>query len=190
MTGAVPGGPGDRLPGGRNDGTSSDPSDGHQPIGDGLPEGAEWDAALDEALDQFDRSHDETPDGSTAGASSGRSNGAARSDDQLRSRQRLRSALTTMTGRMMSERAVRASEAAAAAASASAEAANAVATGQSELREHRQRSAFHWGFFGGFGVLIAYVSYLMLDTIRDTLILIAIACLLAIGLDPLVGLIT
>ena len=37
-------------------------------------------------------------------------------------------------------------------------------------------------------MLIAYVSYLVLDTIRDTLVLIAIATLLAIGLDPLVGL--
>ena len=157
-----------------------------------MTDGAEWDAALDAALDQFDLAN-APPAGPPAGADHGGRPTEwvdRQSDEQLRSRQRLRSALTTVTSRMMSERAVRASEAAAAAAAASAEAANAVASGQSELRERRQRSAFHWGFFGGLGVLIAYVSYLMLDTIRDTLILIAIACLLAIGLDPLVGLIT
>lgn len=91
---------------------------------------------------------------------------------------------------MMSERAVRASEAAAAAATASAKAAEAAAAGQTGPKEPPRRSAFHWGFFGGFGVLIAYITYLVLDTIRDTLILIAIAMLLAIGLDPLVNLIT
>jgi predicted PurR-regulated permease PerM len=85
---------------------------------------------------------------------------------------------------------VRASEAAAAASLASAEAAKAAATGRAEAQESHRRSAFHMGFFGGFGVLIAYVSYLVLDTIRDTLILIAIAMLLAIGLDPLVNMIT
>ena len=64
-------------------------------------------------------------------------------------RGRLRPRLSTVTTRMMSERAVRASEAAAAAASASAQAAQAVADGRAEARERGHRSAFHWGFFGG-----------------------------------------
>jgi predicted PurR-regulated permease PerM len=193
MTGAVPGGSGDRLPGDRHDSPRGDRLDGENPVTKESTEGAEWDAALDEALDQFDRANESPAEsGSPAGSvETPGVNGAPESSaERLHSRQRLRSALTTMTGRMMSERAVRASEAAAAAAAASAEAATAVASGQNELRERQPRSAFHWGFFGGLGVLIAYVSYLMLDTIRDTLILIAIATLLAIGLDPLVGLIT
>ena len=103
---------------------------------------------------------------------------------------RLRAAVSTMTNRMMSERAVRASEAARRGVRPAREAAQAAATGQAEAQGSHRRSAFHMGFFGGFGVLIAYVSYLVLDTIRDTLILIAIAMLLAIGLDPLVNLIT
>ena len=48
-------------------------------------------------------------------------------------------------------------------------------------------SPFQWGFFGGLGVLIAYITFLVLDSIRDTLVMIAIATLLAIGLDPLVS---
>ena len=61
-------------------------------------------------------------------------------------RSRLRAAVTTMTSRMMSERAVRASEAAAAASQASAEAAKAAATGQAEAaQESHRRSAFHMG---------------------------------------------
>ncbi len=111
-------------------------------------------------------------------------------DQHRRGRIRLPRTLGSLTNRMMSERAVLATEAAAAAASASAEAVQLVASGQSEIRERGHRSAFHWGFFGGIGVLIAYVSYLVLDTIRDTLVLIAIATLLAIGLDPLVNFLT
>jgi predicted PurR-regulated permease PerM len=167
---------------------------GSAPFGNAIPgggvpsddaAGAEWDAALDHAMDEFDRDD-------AAGDRSGGVNGAGdgSTDQHGRSRARLRAAVSTMTGRMMSERAVRASEAAAAAATASAQAAQAAAAGQSGTKEPPRRSAFHWGFFGGFGVLIAYVTYLVLDTIRDTLILIAIAMLLAIGLDPLVNLIT
>lgn len=150
------------------------------------PAGAEWDAALESALDEFDSGHDGGNSDLPGGP--GGTNGDA--EHHQRSRDRLRATLATMTSRMMSERAVRASEAAAEAASASAQAAQAVADGHGEMRERSQRSAFHWGFFGGLGVLIAYVSYLVLDTIRDTLVLIAIATLLAIGLDPLVNLIT
>ena len=128
------------------------------------------------------------PSESAAPGSAARS--AEDEEQRRRTRARLRGTLGTLTSRMMSERAVRASEAAAAAASASAEAAQSVADGQIELKERGQRSAFHWGFFGGIGVLIAYVSYLILDTLRDTLILIAIATLLSIGLDPLVSFFT
>ncbi len=139
--------------------------------------------ALDLALDQFDQARGNEPGGNGDA-------GAGRSEQQQRSRARLRATLGAMTRGVMSERAVRASEAAAAAATASAEAAQAVVSGQSEIRERVNRSPFQWGFFGGIGVLLAYVSYLVLDTIRDTLILIAIATLLAIGLDPLVNLFT
>lgn len=145
--------------------------------------GAEWDAALEQAIDDFEEGSSSGNQGSAAGDS-------GTTAEQHRSR--LRAAVTSVTNRMMSERAVRASEASAAASLASAEAAKAAASGQADAQaqESRRRSAFHMGFFGGFGVLIAYVSYLVLDTIRDTLILIAIAMLLAIGLHPLVNMIT
>lgn len=146
--------------------------------------GTDWNAELDHALTEFERDTLEGAD--PVGAPGG--NGSAA--EHQKSSARLRAAVTSVTTRMMSERALRASEAAAAASLASAEAAKEAASGQSASRESHRRSAFHMGFFGGFGVLIAYVSYLVLDTIRDTLILIAIAMLLAIGLDPLVNLIT
>lgn len=53
--------------------------------------------------------------------------------------------------------------------------------------ETRVFSAFKAGFFGGVGLLLAYMAYLSLDTIRSTLIVIAVAALLAIGLDPAVN---
>ncbi|WP_051266954.1 AI-2E family transporter [Nakamurella lactea] len=53
--------------------------------------------------------------------------------------------------------------------------------------EKRVFSAFKAGFFGGVGLLLAYMAYLSLDTIRSTLIVIAVAALLAIGLNPAVG---
>jgi len=155
---------------------------GQRPLTEAESTGA-WEAALDDALDEFDLASDAEPQPSGNG-SAGSVGGDA---EQHRRRARLKAAVSTVTTRMMSERAVRASEAAAAAAEASAQAVQAVADGREEIREPT-RSAFHWGFFGGLGVLIAYVSYLVLDTIRDTLVLIAISTLLAIGLDPLVGL--
>lgn len=51
----------------------------------------------------------------------------------------------------------------------------------------RHLSPFRWGFVGGLGVLLAYVTYQSLDSLRGTLITIAVAALLAIGLDPAVG---
>jgi predicted PurR-regulated permease PerM len=97
----------------------------------------------------------------------------------------LRAALSTMTTRMMAERTVRASEAAAAAAAASSEAAEAL-TSSERVAARPYYSPFKWGFYGGIGVLLAYVAFLALDSIRSTLILIAIATLLAIGLNPIV----
>lgn len=51
----------------------------------------------------------------------------------------------------------------------------------------RHFSPFRVGFLGGLGVLLAWVAYQSLDSLRGTLITIAIAALLAIGLDPAVG---
>jgi len=152
---------------------------------------AAWQAALDDALDEFGHDPIDSPSGGPApGGSAGgsASDPAAPVDDDQRVRRRvgLLASLGTLSTRMMSERAVRATEAAAAAATASAQAAETAAAGES--LSHPYHSPFKWGFFGGLGVLLAYVTYLVLDTIRDTLILLAIATLLAIGLNPLVGL--
>lgn len=49
---------------------------------------------------------------------------------------------------------------------------------------------FRFGFLGGLGVLLAYITYLIADTIRSTLVVIAIAGLLAIGLHPAVAFLT
>jgi len=49
------------------------------------------------------------------------------------------------------------------------------------------RSPFSIGLLGGLGLIVAYMVYLSLDTIRGTLIVLAVAALLAIGLDPSVG---
>lgn len=51
----------------------------------------------------------------------------------------------------------------------------------------RHFSPFRVGFLGGLGVLLAWVAYQSLDSLRGTLITIAVAALLAIGLDPAVG---
>jgi predicted PurR-regulated permease PerM len=158
---------------------------------------ASWQAALDDALNEFGdaprQPHSGRPasNGPSAGGSTAESGAPVDhdhdDDQQGRRRAGLLASLTALSTRMMSERAVRATEAAAAAATASAQAAETAAAG-GESGSHPYHSPFNWGFFGGLGVLIAYVTYLMLDTIRDTLILLAIATLLSIGLDPLVSL--
>ncbi|MEO7378313.1 MAG: AI-2E family transporter [Nakamurella sp.] len=51
----------------------------------------------------------------------------------------------------------------------------------------RHFSPFRVGFLGGLGILLAWVAYQSLDSLRGTLITIAVAALLAIGLDPAVG---
>lgn len=45
---------------------------------------------------------------------------------------------------------------------------------------------FRTGFFGAIGVILAYITYLALESIRDTLVVIAIAAVVAIGLEPAV----
>ncbi len=92
----------------------------------------------------------------------------------------LRDSLSQLVTRMTAaERSMRAAEQSAAASSRAAAAAE-------ERAEERQFSPFKSGFFGGVGLLLAYMTYLSLDTIRSTLIVIAVAGLLAIGLDPAV----
>ncbi|WP_420122637.1 AI-2E family transporter [Nakamurella sp.] len=156
------------------------------PAGGGAePQGADaaLDAAIDDALAELARDHPsggpgDQPDGSPESA-------RAQSERWRRSRAGLRSAMHTISARVVSERALAASEEAA----AGAEAAPAAAAGQGRVTG-RRASPFEWGFLGGLGVLIAYITFLVLDSIRDTLLLIAIATLLAIGLDPLVSMMT
>ena len=110
---------------------------------------------------------------------------AARAVIQRRRLAGLGTALSTMTTRMMAERSARAVQAAEAAAEASQRAAE-----QAVDDERAARQTFHpfrVGFFGGLGLLLAYVTYLSVDTLRETLIVIAVALLLAIGLDPAVS---
>ena len=109
-------------------------------------------------------------------------------DRWRRSRAGLRAAVQTLTARMMSERAVGPARRRPPPRRPARRPRSAVDDGSGGVGS--RPSPFQWGFFGGLGVLIAYVSFLVLDTIRDTLVLIAIATLLAIGLDPLVVLMT
>ena len=129
-------------------------------------------SALNEALDEMDR---------TDGSGDEAVDSGGESADRRGRRASLRAAVSTVTNRVMAERTLRAAEAAAAAAE----------TASRELdtadRDRARFSPFRWGFYGGLGVLLAYVTYQSLDTIRSTLIVIAVASLLAIGLDPPVG---
>lgn len=45
---------------------------------------------------------------------------------------------------------------------------------------------FRTGFFGGIGLILAYITYLAVESIRDTLIVIAVAAVVSIGLEPAV----
>ncbi len=152
---------------------------------------AETDA--DEATGAADRPAESVSAGTDGEARAGADGGGSGHPDRepggthdgTESRHGIRAALSTVTTRMMAERAMRATEVAAAAAAASSEAATAAA-GRERVAAKPYYSPFKWGFYGGLGVLIAYVTYLSLDSIRTTLILIAIATLLAIGLNPIV----
>lgn len=119
---------------------------------------------------------------------------AARAAIQRRRRAGLGATLATLTTRMMAERtarAVQAAEAAQASAAASRRAAEDFGAEEVAARAERSDSAafhpFRTGFLGGAGLLLAYVTYLSLDTLRGTLIVISVALLLAIGLDPAVN---
>ncbi len=101
----------------------------------------------------------------------------------------LRSALSQMTTRMVAERALRTAQAAEQDSRRAAEAASEAAQEQRE-RQPGPFAPFRIGLLGGLGLLLAYTLYLSLDTIRSTLIVIAIATILAIGLDSAVGLLT
>ncbi|MBM9469096.1 AI-2E family transporter [Nakamurella leprariae] len=141
-------------------------------------------AALRDAITELDR-HE----------ASGEGRPAAR-----KARRDLRSTLSSVTTRLMAERTLRAAEVARSAAEA-VEAARIAAEEigvepAEEVKDGRLArlggrtgplAAFRIGFFAGLGLLLAYVTYESLDSIRSTLILIAIAALLAIGLDPPVG---
>src|SRR6478609_6961857 len=142
---------------------------------------AALDAAIDDALAELSRDQltagqaDERGDGSTDAS-------AARSERWRRSRAGLRTAMHTLSARVVADRAEAAAATSAAGAPAAADGGDRVARGRA--------SPFQWGFLGGLGVLIAYITFLVLDSIRDTLVMIAIATLLAIGLDPLVSMMT
>lgn len=110
---------------------------------------------------------------------------AARAVIQRRRLAGLGTALSTMTTRMMAERSARAVQAAEAAAEATRRAAEQAGGDERVARKGFQ--PFRVGFFGGLGIILAYVTYLCLDTLRGTLIVIAVALLLSIGLDPAVG---
>ena len=127
-------------------------------------------------------------------AAAGGETAAARAAIQRRRRAGLGATLATLTTRMMAERtarAVQAAEAAQAAAAASRRAAEDSGAEEMAVRAERSDSAafhpFRTGFLGGAGLLLAYATYLSLDTLRGTLIVISVALLLAIGLDPAVN---
>jgi predicted PurR-regulated permease PerM len=147
------------------------------------------DAAIDDALAELARDHAPVggPDERSAGSNG---DAAAQSERWRRSRAGLRAAKHSLAARVVTDRAVAATEAAAVAAPASAQAAHAAAAEGSDRVGRGRASPFQWGFLGGLGVLIAYITFLVLDSIRDTLVMIAIATLLAIGLDPLVSMMT
>lgn len=180
------------------------PADGDQPVGQPSRPAAYEVPAQGYPADGVPPVDAATPSTAPAAAPSRSISDPALDGEAARRRGSVRNAWQSVSSRVLSERALRASEAAAVAAEASQQAAAALAaypgvaladgptpddsvaaTGRGRRRS--QHSPFHWGFFGGLGVLIAYVTFLVLDTIRDTLLLLAIATLLAIGLNPLVS---
>ena len=138
----------------------------------------ELNRALDNALDQIDRME----------AAAGRS--STEPTDELRERRlRLRSVLGTMSTRVTAGRSARAAELAVAMAEAGRAAAEATVAANAEDRRRDGPAGhpFKMGFYAGLGLLLAYVTYLCLDTIRSTIIVISIAAVIAIGLDPAVS---
>jgi len=111
---------------------------------------------------------------------------AARAVIQRRRGAGLGTTLTTLANRMMAERTARAAQAAATAAETSRRAVE-LAAAEEDRAANPAFHPFRTGFLGGLGLLLAYATYLSLDTLRSTLIVIAVALLLAIGLDPAVS---
>lgn len=102
----------------------------------------------------------------------------------------MRTALTTLAQRVTAER-----DAQIARTEQGAQEAEAAATKEPlavtvERKPPGWLQPFRIGFVGGAGVLVAYVTYLAADSIRSTLVIIAVAALLAIGLDPAVSWLT
>jgi len=151
--------------------------------------------ALDAALDELDRNAEQTGPIELSPAELAEDAAAAAGDraaqEAVSRRQRragLRTVVSTMSGKVMAERTARATEAAVAAVAA-AEAARGEPAAQApgSGSERSVAHPFRTGFLVGLGLILAYVTYLTLDTIKGTLIVIAVAALLAIGLDPAVG---
>ncbi|MET3808020.1 putative PurR-regulated permease PerM [Nakamurella sp. UYEF19] len=150
-------------------------------------------AALSQALDAALRELEEAEHGLSAQEAA--EDAAAAAGDpiakqaviQRRRRAGLGATLSTLTNRVMAERTTRAVQAAEAAAEASRRAADEMVANERRKPDAAPLHPFRVGFFAGLGLLLAYVTYLSLDTLRGTLIVIAVALLLAIGLDPAVG---
>ena len=149
------------------------------------------DLALDHALDAIDRHADDL--GELTDAEKAENAAAVAGDpDAIRAvteRRRpagLRTVLATMSSRVTAERNARAAEAALAAAQATQQAATAMDAADRPTARPSLHP-FRVGFLGGLGLMLAYITYLSLDTVRSTLIVIAVAALLAIGLDPVVS---
>lgn len=90
--------------------------------------------------------------------------------------------LSRLTARMTALRNQRAAEMVAAQSNAMIDAQHAA--DQRDVPAHFR--PFRTGFLGAIGVILAYVAYLAVESIRDTLIVIAVATVVAIGLEPAV----
>lgn len=69
---------------------------------------------------------------------------------------------------------------------ANAQSNNALPT-VTESANRTRLSPFKWGFFGGIGAVVAFMLYGVVTSLQSTLIVLAIAALLAIGLNPAVS---
>ncbi len=106
------------------------------------------------------------------------SSGPSEQDGMATERRRL----ARFTARMTALRDQRAAEMGGAQANVTMNAEHAA--GQDD--EPARFQPFRTGFFGAFGVILAYITYLAVDSVRDTLIVIAVAAVVAIGLEPAV----
>jgi predicted PurR-regulated permease PerM len=166
-----------------------------QPVGGQLPPGAginqdrtESEAlnqALEDALTELDHAEGAREAAEDAAAAAGDPL-AAEAVIQRHRLAGLGATVANLTNRVMAERTARAMQAAEAAEDASRRAVEQV-NGGGPGPANPGFHPFRIGFLGGLGLLLAYVTYLSLDTLRSTLIVIAMAALLAIGLDPAVS---